>query len=245
MSLNTINMISIQEKEDELFERWKVAFEKNGDTGFCADGLIFNGELFNNSKNRFSGNQEELWSNAKRKVLFFMKDPNDNEGEDYREWGLYQKTSSIFFRFIYSWLNGLSTISSQSTIPPMIKELDRTLPLCIVNAKKKSGGSSVSYNEVYPHIEKYGDLLKQQFDIYAPNIIVCGGSWKMAEIFKGLYSDIKFTKMENSNWIWYSTEMKIVLIDSYHPGAHETNEEKYDTLIKHFQKFLKLNLFDL
>ena len=96
MSLNTTNMISIQEKEDELFERWKVAFEKNGDTGFCADGLIFNGELFNNSKNSLSGNQEELWNNAKRKVLFFMKDPNDNEGEDYREWGLYQKTSSTF-----------------------------------------------------------------------------------------------------------------------------------------------------
>ena len=127
----------------------------------------------------------------------------------------------------------------------MIKELDRTLPLCIVNAKKKSGGSTVSYSEVYPHIEKYGNLLKQQFDIYAPNIIVCGGSLKMADIFKGLYNDIKFTKMENSNWIWYSTEMKIVLIDSYHPGARETNEEKYDTLIEHFQKFLKLNLFDL
>jgi len=238
-------MESIQDKENELFGRWDEAFKKNGDTGFCADGLIFNGELFNNSQNRFSGNQEELWNNAKRKVLFFMKDPNDNGGEDYREWGLYQKTSSTFFRFIYSWLNGLSTISSEGSIPAMIKELDRTLPLCIVNAKKEAGSSSVSYNEIYAHIEKYGDFLRQQFDIYAPNIIVCGGSLKMASIVKELYSDVKFTKMENSNWIWYSTEKKIVLIDSYHPGARETNEEKYDTLIEHFQKFLKLNLFDL
>lgn len=238
-------MKSIQDRENELFNRWETAFEENGDTGLCYDGLIFNGELCNESYNRDSGNQEELWNNAKRKVLFFMKDPNKNEGEDYREWGLYQTTSSTFFRFIYSWLNALSTVSAESPIPPMVKELDTKLPLCIVNAKKKSGGSSVSYPEVYAHVEKYGSLLKQQFDIYSPNIIVCGGSWKMADIAKSIYSDAIFTQMENSNWIWYSTEKKIVLIDSYHPGAYKSNEEKYDTLVKHFQNFLKLNLFDL
>ena len=241
-------MESIQKKENKLFELWEKEFNKNGDTGFCYDGLIFNGELCNESYNRESGNQEELWNNAKRKVLFFMKDPNNNEGEDYRNWGLYQKTSSTFFRFIYSWLNGLSNVSAESAIPPIVNELDRGVPLCIVNAKKKSGGSSVSYSDVYTHVEKYGKLLWQQFEIYSPNIIVCGGSWKMADIAKELfkkYSDIQFIKMEDSNWIWYSPEKKIILIDSYHPGAFKSNEEKYDTLIEHFQMFLKLNLFDL
>ncbi len=241
-------MESIQNRENKLFEQWEKEFYKNGDSGFSYDGLIFNGELCNDSKNRDSGNQEELWYNAKRKVLFFMKDPNNNEGEDYRSWGLYQRTKSTFFRFIYSWLNGLSTVSADSSIPPMVKELERSLPLCIVNAKKKSGGSTVSYSEVYEHVEKYSEFLWKQFEIYSPNIIVCGGSWKMAEIAKEIYerySTIKFIKMENSNWIWYSTEKKILLIDSYHPGAYKTNEEKYDTLIEHFQSFLKLNQFDL
>ncbi len=130
----------------------------------------------------------------------------------------------------------------------MVKELDLRLPLCIVNAKKKSGGSSVSYSEVYAHVEKYSEFLWKQFDIYSPNIIVCGGSWKMAAIAKEIlnrYGNIQFVKMENSNWIWYSTEKKIVLIDSYHPGAYKKNDEKYDTMIEHFQAFMKLNLFDL
>jgi hypothetical protein len=95
-------MESIKDREDKLFELWVKEFNENGDTGFCSDGLINNGELCNNSNNRESGNQEELWNNAKRKVLFFMKDPNNNEGEDYRCWGLHQRTYSTFFRFIYS-----------------------------------------------------------------------------------------------------------------------------------------------
>jgi len=242
-----IRMKTIEEKENELFTLWESEFEKNGDTGFCRDGLIFNGTLYNDDKNRESGNQEDLWFKAKRKVVFFMKEANKNEGEDYREWGLYGETSATFFRFIYSWLNGLSTVGSEGIIPPMVTTLDTSMPLCIVNAKKKSGGSTASYNEIYDHVNKYKDLLKQQLDIYSPNILVCGGSWKMANIAKELYSGVTdFVKMEDSNWIWYSVEKKLILIDSYHPSAPGiTNEEKYDTLIEHFQKFLRLKKFDL
>ena len=239
-------MKTIEEKENELFTLWESEFEKNGDSGFCRDGLIFNGSLYNDDKNRKSGNQEEIWFKAKRKVVFLMKEANKNEGEDYREWGLFGETKATFFRFIYSWLNGLSTVDSEGVIPPMVTALDTSMPLCIVNAKKKSGGSTAISDEIKEHVNKYRDLLRQQFDIYCPNIIVCGGSWKMAEIAKEIYSDVNdFIKMDDSNWIWYSVEKKLILIDSYHPGAYKENEEKYDTLIEHFQKFLRLDKFDL
>ncbi|OQA84751.1 MAG: hypothetical protein BWY27_01438 [Bacteroidetes bacterium ADurb.Bin234] len=240
-------MKTIEEKENELFTLWESEFEKNGDSGFCRDGLIFNGALYNEDQNRHSGNQEEIWSKAKRKIVFFMKEANDNEGEDYREWWLYARTGKMFFRMIYSWLNGLTIVGPDSRIPSMIAELDKSIPLCIVNAKKKSGGSFANYNEIYDHVNRYKDFLRQQLDIYSPNIIVCGGSRKMADIAKALYGDvIDFVKMEGSNWIWYSVEKKLILIDSYHPSAPGiTNEEKYDTLIEHFQKFLRLNKFDL
>lgn len=235
---------TIQQRENDLFKKWSEQFNLNGHTGFCSDGLIFNGELYNELKNRESGNQEENWINTKRKVLFFMKEPNSNPDNDYREWGLYQQTSSTFFRFIYSWLNGLSTVTANSPIPPMTTDLDLSLPLCIVNAKKASGGSTASYSEIWEHEEKYRDLLRQQFDIYSPNIIVCGGSWKMANIAKRIYNDITFTPMKNSDWIWYSVEKQLVIIDSYHPCAYKSNEAKYDTLVKHFQRFLGLGLFE-
>lgn len=238
-------MKTIEEKEDDLFALWMSEFKKNDDNGFCSDGLIFNGALHNEGKNRSSSNQEEIWLKAKRKVVFFMKEPNKNEGEDYREWGLYGEAKSTFFRFIYAWLNGLSTVSAEGLIPSMITKLDLSLPLCIVNAKKKSGGSTAKNEEIKDHVNKYKDLLRQQFDIYSPNIIVCGGSIEMAKIAKQIYSDITdFVKMDDSNWIYYSVEKKLVLIDSFHPSAFGTNEEKYNTLIEHFQKFLRLNKFD-
>lgn len=239
-------MESIKSKEDKLFKRWSVAFEGDGYSNFCYDGLIHNGELYNNAQNRYSGNQEELWNNAKRRILFFMKEPNNNEGEDYREWGLYQQTSSTFFRFIYSWLNALSTVTADSPIPSMINELDLSLPLCIVNAKKESGGSVASYSNIYTHVDKYSNYLREQFDIYSANIIICGGTDKMINIVKdSIYSDINFTPLLNSDWIWYSAEKKIILFDSFHPCAIKSNHAKYDVLIEHFQLFLKSNLFEL
>ena len=60
-----------------------------------------------------------------------------------------------------------------------------------------------------------------------------------------IYSDINFTPLLNSDWIWYSAEKKIILFDSFHPCAIKSNHAKYDVLIEHFQLFLKSNLFEL
>lgn len=244
-------MKSIEEQENQLFEKWEEKFIRNGDNGFCRDGLIFNGELCNDSKNTQSGTQEELWRNAKRKILFFMKEPNDNADEDYREWGLEGSTKHTFFRLIYSWLVALSNIDVDDIeVPPMTKTFPKQLPLLIVNAKKEPGGASANDNVVYQFAERYRCLLRDQFDIYAPNIIVCGGGKTnandevmMLRIIKELvYPDIKFTQMANSNWIWYCAEKNLVLINSFHPTSRETNINKYNTLIEHFQSFLRLNI---
>lgn len=244
-------MITIYEQENQLFEKWKKEFTNNGDSDFCCDGLIFNGDLCNNSYNAESGSQEDLWREADRKILFFMKEPNDNADEDYREWGLEGDTKHPFFRFIYSWLVALSNINAEDQeVPQMTKTFPKQLPLLIVNAKKKSGGASANNDVVYHFAEQYKHLLRAQFDIYAPNIIVCGGGPTNAanevlllRIVKDLiYPDVKFTQMENSNWIWYSVEKNIVLINSFHPVSRETNDNKFNTLVDHYQSFLRLKL---
>ena len=249
-------MESINEREEKLFTRWEKESLNNHEDSFCRDGLIFNGKCTQtgNYWNAVSGNQEALWNNTKRKILFLMKEPNDNPKNDYRNWGLEGKTKSAFFKLIYSWLNGLTTIKADDTqIPPITNEFSKILPLVIVNAKKASGGASANDNLVYAHAEKDKEFLRAQFDIYAPNIILCGGGYtcKNQEVLihyianNLIYADIEFTKMDGSNWIWYSIEKKMVLINSYHPVAHRSNESKYNTLIEHFQRFLKLNLFEL
>lgn len=249
-------MMRIYKEENQLFDKWENEFNINGDLGFCRDGLIFNGKCTENDGywNTAFGNQEDLWNDAKRKILFFMKEPNDNPDNDYREWGLEGTTKHAFFKFIFSWLNGLTNIKANNpTILPITYNFQKELPLVIVNAKKASGGATADDNLVYNYAEKYHSFLREQFDIYAPNIIVCGGGYTCSTqevlmqyiVTHQIYPDIEFAKMDNSNWIWYSIEKKMVLINSYHPVSRKSDEEKYDTLMENFRRFLELNLFEL
>ncbi len=247
-------MKKVSEKEDELFDAWESESNNDGYPDFCRDGLIFNGEVFNNNHNVCSGNQEELLNNAKRRIVFFMKEPNSNPDEDYRTWALEGDSKHAFFIMIYSWLSELSKIQANDVdISPVTYTFPKNLPLIIVNAKKVSGGASADDNAVYAYAEKYRDNLRKQLDIYSPNIIVCGGGYicKTGEVLMHyianhiIYNDIEFTKMEGSNWIWYSVEKQMVLINSYHPTSRTSYEDKYHGLIQEFKSFLKLNLFAL
>jgi hypothetical protein len=228
-------MEKIHELEDNLFDKWRNEFSKNGDTGFCADGLYVS-EI---------GNQEELWNAAKRKILFLMKDPNQNSDSDYRHWELEGNASSPFFILVYSWLRGLTNIDTKNEPLPITYEFNNDLPLVIVNAKKASGFESVSNELVWQYAEEYIEFLKIQVrDIYSPNIIVCGGgAGILLDVAKLIYNDVKFEKYDGNNWIYYSVDRKIVLIDSYHPSARKSYDDKYTDLILAFQEFLKENIF--
>ena len=53
-----------------LFEDWEKAMLRNGDKGFCYDGLI----------NR-NGQEDAQWQSARRRILFLLKEQNDNDGK--------------------------------------------------------------------------------------------------------------------------------------------------------------------
>lgn len=230
-------MESIYELENKLFDKWKNEFSKNGDKGFCADGLYVS-EI---------GNQEELWNAAKRKILFLMKDPNQNSDSDYRHCKLEGKASSSFFILVNSWLRGLTNINILNEPLPITNEFNEDLPLVIVNVKKASGFESVSNELVEEYAERDINYLKEQVrDIYNPNIIVCGGgSGILLEVAKLIYDDVDFKKFDGNNWIYYSVERKIVLIDSFHPSSRKSYEDKYTDLILAFQEFLAENIFEI
>ncbi|MDL2238760.1 hypothetical protein LJC69_05990 [Bacteroidales bacterium OttesenSCG-928-K22] len=239
----------IFEKENNLFEEWINEHNNNGEPDFCCDGLFYN-------KN-FS--QDELLSIAKRKIVFFMKEPNNQPNQDYRNWFNEIEPKGVFFKFILSWLKTLSKVSvNDSNIMPLVPQIfPQDLPLILVNAKKTSGGTAANDEEVYNYANTYRKFIRRQMDIYSPNIILCGGgSVQLDEkrqkrivlmqkiIMCLIYPEIEFEPMEN-NYIWYSAEKKMVLINSWHPSSRKAKEEKYNELIESFRDFIKLNVFDL
>ena len=72
---------NFSDKEDALYEDWYNSYSAEEQKNFCFDGLMF-------GRNDDRNAEAEKWLKAKRRVLFLMKDTNDNPGDDIR-WCLW------------------------------------------------------------------------------------------------------------------------------------------------------------
>lgn len=214
----------INTKLNKLFRSWKKGMEDYGDLGFCEDGLIYR-----------NGNEDALWRNSGRKILFLLKENNDNDGQDVREWtGTINGHSpnGLFFNRLSAWLYGLMNYTDNN-YPPIEEAFDSQnqmkalskYPYAYVNVKKKSGGATADDSIVYDFAKRYGNYLRQELDILSPNIIVCGGQVVFNVATDIIYPELTFS--EKNSWIYYNKENNIILISSFHPTARKSNEEMY------------------
>ncbi|MGZ2371715.1 hypothetical protein ACXR6G_18195 [Ancylomarina sp. YFZ004] len=248
------------EKLDQLFDRWEQEAKSKGFNGFCRDGLLYKGKtrstIGSDSKTywgRASGNENELWHNSNKKIVFLTKDTNSNPNQDYREWLGRQGEGIIthkFFKNIALWLYGLISIDEKGNYSPFeeavigenyTRAFDEN-PFCIINAKKESGSSTIDNADLLYHANLSATFLKEQFEILNPNIIVCGGGQgavlKIAREI--IYPELNFQKI--NNWIYFNPETQKVLIDSYHPSAMISYDELYLGMMNSYKDFLAREL---
>ncbi|OAV66623.1 hypothetical protein Barb6XT_01846 [Bacteroidales bacterium Barb6XT] len=243
-------MKSYNEVLNELFQRWEEISKQHGDYGFCRDGLMYKGDSW--SDGRYSGREDELWSNSPKRVLFLLKDTNKNPNRDIREWK--PTTDKKHYLNIAYWLYGLLHFDNDGNSPDFdsidIKELtsffDDT-PYAIVNSKKESGSGSIQLKELAKYISKYGDFLKEQILILDPDIVVCGGgqSYLKNYVEENIYNSLS----KVNNWMYYSPNDNKLVIDSYHPSytrrrpdysckyIYSTMMKCYKELLDHYPKF--------
>lgn len=233
---------------DELFVRWKTMSKQNGFDGFVYDGLMFKGAIsaYDWGSCRESGNENELWHNAQKRVLFLLKDMNQNCGEDVREWIGRKFQSKIitnrFFKNLSYWLYGLLNIDDVDIANYIFSDETSTkffddTPFAYVNAKKESGGSSVSNDVLQEHIQMNTKYLKEEFDILQPDIVVCCGG---SGILKNFVAENIYPNLEKvNNWIYYDKASGKVVIDSYHPSYFGiTREQIYLEMMNAYKEFL-------
>ena len=236
---------NIHDQEDALRDEWLKSYSKEEQKQFCMDGLCTTQTDYN------YGNEEALWAKAKRRIVFLMKDTNDNPNQDYREWP-WATFNHRTFNIVYKWLLGLSTVTDsfcpsvnhEGDYFDMPNEVIGKYPLAIVNVKKIAGGTQVSTGTIQEYAERDKDFLhKQVAEILQPNIVVCCGSSEnegkyMVEIAKAyIYPDLTFKQI--SQWCFYCKEKNLLLIDSWHPGARKSQEEKIDEMMVNVQEFIK------
>lgn len=216
-----------------LFDEWKKAMQENGDKGFCYDGLIYR-----------DGREDSLWKQSKRRIVFLLKEQNDNDGEDVREW-----SGSIngvtpngnFFHRLSAWIFGLSHLTSHSypsreeafSTQNQMKVL-KEYPYAYVNVKKESGGATANDSVVYNHAVRYSSFIRRELDILNPNIIVCGGDIVFKAAVDSIYKDLHFEQLGAGGWVHYCKSKNIFLINSFHPTAKKSNEVMYDWMMKDF-----------
>ena len=216
--------IMINTKLNALFQSWKNDMTQNGDIGFCEDGLIYR-----------NGNENKLWQDSKRKILFLLKENNDNDGQDVREWtGSINGYSpnGLFYNRLSAWLYGLTnyTTNSYPTIEDAFNAKNQMkalseYPYAYVNVKKKSGGATADDSVIYDFGKRYANYLRQELDILSPSIIVCGGQVVFNVARDIIYKKLTFT--QKNSWVYYNNENNLILINSFHPTARKSHEEMY------------------
>jgi hypothetical protein len=239
-------MMKIQESTNELFQRWKRQLEKDGFTGFCEDGLMYRGSYWEkDGQSGFAeGDEEELWINAPKRILFLLKDTNGNPNCDMREFHMTQRL--LFNRNLAYWFYGLLAFDENNEAPGYRVAKERAFdtfhhkPLAIVNCKKDSGTSSISTEILQHHIDRYGHFIKEEIDILAPDIIVCGGG---SSCIKNFVAEKIYPGVESiNNWIFFDKASNKVIIDSYHPSYYQTeggSETIYASMMNAYGEFLE------
>lgn len=78
----------IKKTEQKILDEWrKYAESINNAHEFSEDGLLYRGNIFfeYDTWHRKEGKEEELWLNARRKLLIITKELNDTEAWNIRE----------------------------------------------------------------------------------------------------------------------------------------------------------------
>ena len=240
-------MKNYNEQLDELFEKWEKEFEF---THFFYDGLMYRGEI-KNPYWRSSGNEDELWEKASKRVMFLMKDVNaggdgTDVDDDIRGRNFKDATSRTYQNMSY-WLYGLLKTIENGQVPgftfsdPEAKQFFDDTPVAYVNCKKEAGTSSVSNSTLNYYIKRDKKFIIEEIEILNPDIIVCcawtesGGNSIFEFIKENVYQDIE----KVNGWMYYSKEKNKLIINSYHPATTKSRDtDIYDNMMEDFKEFL-------
>lgn len=253
---------------EEWREKIGEEFCVNGGLQFRGD--FFLGEPYDGFCNwdRKEGDEEMLWNGSSKRVLILTKDLNEpgdtwdirvescgrkKVPADQKDAPYVQYQNIGFYRKLKRWVYGIFKSTNESDIPTFdyvygnsdeLAKFYEQAPLVRINCKMKNGGNTVSNNELLSYINNDKEFLIQQIKMYQPNVIVCCGNQNeeniiLTQLVRGIYGDLKV--IENTgNWVYYSKDSNVLVIDSYHPSSTKNGDEwQYDEFLKNFYRGVK------
>lgn len=241
-------------ENERILNEWRKNNEKNGETNFADDGIMYRGiiEEFDYGTERFSDEDQEnkMWNEAPLRILFLTKDQNAG---GYDAWDVRGETGNLsyaFFRNLMYQLYGLVNTrpgykADYKFTNEQAIELYNSFPIARINAKKEAGVSSVSNHTLKYYIERDSRYLKEQIlNLDADIIVCCGYSENVEESGNLLLNFLKkecypgLNKQDN-NWIYFDEENNNIAINNWHLSARLGAEEWYNQITNAYHHFLE------
>ena len=157
---------------------------------------------------------EAYWSKPERRVLFVLRDPNDEGENDMRE--RVENNMSTTWRGMVA----LATVALGGELPERLSwSRDQGLAVfstvAIINAKKAKGIGKSTREEIGGHMWGCADLLRDQVALLAPAILIFAATTTGLSSVLSLPEEPDFTAKRASGW---KHEGRIY-VGTHHPSA--------------------------
>lgn len=235
----------IEEHQRDLHRCWK---EDRNYNCYIEDGVF----------------DEREWNNQNIKILYVLKEANcwqrDSDGTCHCATHhkktlnlcnyLLSEKSPTYWKTWNNVVRWTQAIRFGGKYQRSITKSDKSKYLktiAALNIKKVAGGSQSDSNKILLYGKNDADYIKQQIDLYKPDIIICCGQGKV-RIADILYAYVLITK---SNWkktsngyhyfLYYpDPNKKIPVLSFQHPqmwGGHVAFKKSYDDMLKIANEF--------
>ena len=193
-------IFEIVKMEEEFLSEWGKNIP-----GFTKDGIV---------------NPEEYFS-APIKIMILLKEVNGEVGDlrgFLREGGRAQTWDNVA-----RWVEGILNLDKDFVWKDLeqnneIRRKTMLNKICAVNVKKTPGGYAADSKNIKKAAKENAKRLKEQIDLYSPDLIICGGTDYC--YFDGISSDQNIKWEMTSRGIWYVREDSGRIIISFsHPEA--------------------------
>lgn len=207
-------------EENELLNQYKSQIK----------GMVFDGVV-----------SWEDYLQSKKKILFVLKEVNGGENWDLREF-LRGGGRPDTWNNITRWMKGIRNLDKELKWAEIenISDGERVLQLksiAAINVKKTSGRCVADSVEVYKSAMNNKELLKEQVNLYNPDLVICCGTGN--EYFDFICENKEFEWKSTTRGVWYVIDGEKVIINFNHPAARVSPSFLYYGLIDALREIYK------